>query len=309
MSIFVLHLLLNSSYFLPQTQAAVQEAILQPPVIESPLKKSILKKDAQEAPYFDLPVTYNSKVRSWIVFFQSGGRRDFKRWLDRSTKYIPRITPTLDAMGLPRDLVYLAMIESGFSPNAVSTSAAVGYWQFIKPTATRYGLQVNWWLDERRDIIKSTIAAASYLNDLNKMFNSWYLAASAYNMGEGRMRNLIKKHKTENYWILSKAPDFPKETAEYIPKLIAAMLIAKAPALYGFNDLTPEQVPDYVYIEIPGGTDLENLAYYVGADKALIKKLNPELIKGFIPQFVNTHRIRIPRHTMAKANEYIREVM
>ena len=294
--------------FAGQVRAAISAELLNPPTVEKALLK-VEKPQSLQAPYFDLPITYNSKVKSWIQYYQGNGQRDFRRWLERSSKYIPRITPTLEAMGLPKDLVYLAMIESGFSPNAESTAAAVGYWQFIKPTATRYGLTVNWWLDERRDIVKSTIAAASYLNDLHKMFNSWYLAAAAYNMGEGRVKNLVKKYRTKNYWILSKTKEFPRETADYIPKLIAAMLISKTPALYGFTNVKGEQGPEFVHFEIPGGTDLENLAYYVGTDRKALKKLNPELTKGFVPQFVKSHRIRIPRATLAKAHEYVRETL
>lgn len=257
-------------------------------------------------PYFDLPVTYNSKVKKWINYFQGSGRDDFKRWLERSTRYLPKITPMLEKQGLPRDLVYLAMIESGFSSRAVSSASAVGYWQFIAATANRYGLQTSWWLDERRDIVKSTLAAANYLNDLHKMFKSWYLAAAAYNMGEGRVKRLIKKYKTRNYWVLSRKRDFPQETENYIPKLIAAMLIAKAPELYGFHNLKPMKPYKYDYFHAPGGTDLENLAHFMKIDKSELRALNPELVRGFIPQFVSSHRIRLPKGKLAKASEFVR---
>lgn len=259
-----------------------------------------------QKPNFDLPITYNSKVRFWIRYFQSQGQKDFKRWLERATRYQSKIIPLLQQKGLPQDLFYLAMIESGFSSRAVSTADAVGYWQFIEPTANRYGLKTSWWLDERRDIVKSTVAAASYLNDLFKMFNSWYLAAAAYNMGEGRTKRLIEKYKTRNYWELSKKADFPRETENYVPKIIAAMLIAKAPHLYGFKDLNPQKPYEYELFQVPGGTDLENLAYYAGFSKDELKQLNPELIKGFIPQFVGRHTIRIPKGAIDKAHEFVR---
>lgn len=258
------------------------------------------------SPYFDLPVTYNSKVKVWINYFQTNGRASFKQWLERSARYLPKITPMLEKQGLPKDLAYLAMIESGFSPRAVSTASAVGYWQFIAPTANRYGLRTDWWLDERRDIVKSTIAAARYLNDLYRMFNSWYLAAAAYNMGENRVKRLIEKYQTRNYWVLSRKKDFPAETADYIPKLIAAMLIAKAPELYGFQDLKLMRPYEYEYFNAPGGTDLENLAHFMNIDREALLRLNPELVKGFIPQFVDYHRIRLPKGTLAKAREFVR---
>src|SRR5690606_15274294 len=121
----------------------------------------------------------------------------------------------------------------------------------------------------------------------HKMFGSWYLAASAYNMGEGRMRRLIKKYKTENFWILSSKPDFPAETRDYIPKLIASILIAKSPKSYGFTNLQPQESVDFDYFSVPGGTDLENLAYYIGADRQVLRQMNPELLKGFVPQYVS----------------------
>ena len=314
----------------PVCFAAPARDLLKPPMIKSPLRSKAAKYELKQAakrkivlrtskkqqrrvftpvdksPHFDLPVTYNKKVKTWIKYFQTNGRRSYKRWLERSHRYIPKIQPMLDRKGLPRDLVYLAMIESGFSPRAVSTASAVGYWQFIKPTAVRYGLKVNWWLDERRDFTKSTLAAATYLNDLYKMFDSWYLAASGYNMGEGRVRRLIKKYKTKNFWVLSKKRDFPKETREYIPKLIAAMLIAKQPKLYGFDTINPKTPYKYEYFAVPGGTDLENLAYYIGADKRLLKTMNSALVKGFVPQNVSSYAIRIPPGKLQKASEFVR---
>lgn len=259
-----------------------------------------------QKPAFDLPITYNSKVKFWVAFFQGPGQKDFRRYLERSSRYLPKIFSILDEKGLPRDLAYVAMIESGFSSRAVSTASAVGYWQFIAATANRYGLKTNWWLDERRDITKSTVAAAQYLNDLYRMFDSWYLAAAAYNMGEGRVKKLVKKYQTRNYWVLSQKPEFPHETVNYIPKLMAALLIAKAPAMYGFSGLNQQQPHEYEFFEVPGGTDLENLAYYTGINIEEMRSLNPELVKGFVPQFVSSHRIRLPKGRLAKATEFIR---
>lgn len=258
-------------------------------------------------PYFDIPITYNTRVKSWISYFQKPARKWFRTWLERSHKYLPSMQALLKDKGLPQDLAYVAMIESGFSAHAKSTAEAVGYWQFISPTASRYGLRINWWLDERRDFQKSTNAAASYLGDLYRMFGSWYLTASAYNMGEGRLKRLIAKHKTNNYWVLSKKRDFPQETRDYIPKLLAAMLIAKAPKLYGFGTINPEKPYRYEYFYVPGGTDLAQLAHHLNVNLANLRKLNPELLKGFVPHHVNNHRIRIPPgHTVA-ASHFVRK--
>ena len=259
-----------------------------------------------QRPFFDIPVTYNDKVKHWIKYFQGPGRKWFRTWLERSNAYLPLMQETLSGRALPQDLAYVAMIESGFSPHAVSTASAVGYWQFIKTTATRYGLQINWWIDERRDHQKSTVAAARYLGDLYKMFGSWYLTAAAYNMGEGRMSRLIKRHGTKNFWELSQKKDFPSETRDYIPKLLAAVMISKAPKLYGFTDLSLKDPYSYDYFHVPGGTDLMNLAKYLDIDHNGLQRLNPELLKGFVPSFVQSHRIRIPKGLSPRVSSYVR---
>jgi membrane-bound lytic murein transglycosylase D len=261
------------------------------------------------SPYFDIPITYNTKVKWWINYFQTGGRRWFKLWLERSNAYLPIMQKMLAARGMPQDLAYVAMIESGFSSQATSTAEAVGYWQFIAPTANRYGLKTTWWLDERRDFTKSTTAAASYLGDLFKQFGSWYLTAAAYNMGEGRTQRLVRKYNTKNYWILSKRGDFPEETKHYIPKLLAAMLIAKAPKLYGFHDLRLKEPYRYDYFNVPGGTDLMNLAKFTGIESNQMLQLNPELLKGFVPTSIRSHRIRIPKGTTNKVSDFVRAQM
>lgn len=262
------------------------------------------------SPYFDLPVTYNTKVKWWINYYQTSGRKWFRTWLERSNAYLPMMQKMLRERGMPQDLAYVAMIESGFSPQAISTADAVGYWQFIAPTANRYGLRTNWWLDERRDFTKSTTAASRYLADLFRQFGSWYLTAAAYNMGEGRMQKLVNRHGTRNYWILSKRGDFPDETKQYIPKLLAAMLIAKAPKLYGFHELNLQPPYRYEYFTVPGGTDLFNLARYIGVRGDQLARLNPELLKGFVPSFVQGgHRIRIPQGLQPRVSQFVRAGM
>ena len=276
-----------------------------------PTKKSwtVRRSTINNSPQFDIPVTYNKKVQKWVKYFQTRGKPSLTKWISRSSRYKRTMQRTLKRKGLPHDLFYIAMIESGLSPRATSHAQAVGYWQFIRPTAHRYGLRVNWWLDERRDFSKSTIAAASYLGDLYKMFGSWYLTASAYNMGEGRLKRLIKKHKISNFWQLAQKEDFPRETREYIPKIIAAMIIAKAPKLYGFKTIHPMTPHLYEFFHVPGGTDLVNLAHFLGIHKNTLSRLNPELTKGFIPKFVDQHRIRIPKGYTTKVSQFLRKTM
>ncbi len=262
-----------------------------------------------QRPFFDLPVTYNSKVKQWIRHYQGEGRDWFKERLSRGYMYMPVITQALEKKGLPQDLAYIAMIESGFSAQATSHAKAVGYWQFIPATAERYGLKMNWWIDERKDFVKSTIAAANYLADLYKIFQSWYLTASAYNMGEGRLKRLVTKYNTYNYWVLAETPLFPDETKDYIPKLIAAMLISKAPRFYGFTEIDPQGPLQYNYISVPGGTDLYNLSSYLKLEQSTLESLNPELLQGFVPGFVRSHLLRVPKGYAAKAANFVRTQM
>lgn len=256
---------------------------------------------------FDLPITYNSRVQQWIRHYQGTGKRWFKKWIERSNKYVPSIQRILDARGLPKDLAYVVMIESGFSAQAVSHADAVGPWQFIQGTAERYGLTINWWLDERRDLHKSTIAAANYISDLFRMFNSWYLVAAAYNMGENRVKRMIEKHQTRNFWILAKKGALAEETTNYVPKLIAAMLISKAPGLYGFRELEHHLPTQYENIFVPGGTDLVGIASYLGVNFQYLKDLNPELTHGFIPKTVSSHKIKIPKGSTKMVSNYLEQ--
>lgn len=254
---------------------------------------------------FDIPITYNDKVKHWIEYYQTSGKRHFTNWLEKSQVYIPRIQTIFKERGLPQDLAYLAMIESGLSPFAVSTAKAVGYWQFIKPTAERYGLKINWWLDERKDLYKSTHAAARYLADMHKMFGNWYLTAAGYNTGEGRIKRLMLKHDTDSFWEISEKA-LVQETKDYVPKLIAAILIAKAPSLYGFRNLNYKEPIAYEHFWAPGGTKISELAKYLNFPEKQLKYLNPELIKGQIPDSVSGHRIRIPKGSLTRVSAYFK---
>jgi membrane-bound lytic murein transglycosylase D len=277
-----------------------------------PIGGEVIKQDLvtidNKAPVFDIPVTYNHKVQMWVKHFQTAGRRDFERWLGRSTKFTPFILDELDKAGLPKDIIYTAMIESGFSQTAQSHASAVGVWQFIKPTAERYGLTVNWWLDERRNYVKSTMAAIRYKKDLYQLFGSWYLVAASYNCGEHRVLNLIKKYGTNNFWELVQLNSLPKETSDYVPKIIAATLIAKAPALYGFRNINYDVPYEFDMANVPGGTDLHNLAQYLGVNPGYMKELNPDLVHGFVPSHVSSHKIKIPKGSSKLVTKYSDEL-
>lgn len=255
---------------------------------------------------FDLPVTYNGRVSYWISYFQDKGKAWFRDWLERSTKYMPFIQKELKKAGLPQDLAFMVMIESGFLPNAVSHAEAVGPWQFISATGQRYGLRQAWWIDERRDLKKSTLAAIRYLKDLHDEFGSWYLVAASYNMGEGGLRRQINKYNTKDFWALSKLGALPKETTDYVPKILAVMMIAKSPSLYGFRDLSQFETLDYDLATVPGGTDLNELANGLGITAKSLKDLNAELVLGYIPSQVPHHPIRVPKGASAMVDEYLR---
>lgn len=256
---------------------------------------------------FDLPVTYNKKVATWISFFQTKGKTFFRNWLEKSTKYMPLLQSELQKAGLPTDLAYMVMIESGFSPTAVSHANAVGPWQFISSTGKNYGLRQTWWLDERRDIKKSTEGAIRYLKDLKNEFGSWYLVAASYNMGEGGLRRRIKKYGTNDYWQLVKLRALPQETQDYVPKILAALMIAKAPNLYGFRDIDAQYPLQYEVIWAPGGTDIENLADYLGVTRKSLRELNAELILGYIPKQQPGHPIRVPLGSTKLAQQFFRD--
>jgi hypothetical protein len=186
---------------------------------------------------FDYPIAINSRVEYWIDYFCGRGRPYFQKYLERSEFFIPYIVPILKQNGVPEDLVYLAMIESGFNNLARSHARAVGPWQFISATGKRYGLMVNWWIDERRDIGKSTQAAVEYLKDLHNIFKSWELAAAAYNAGEAKIARAVRRFGTKDFWLISKHRFLRPETRDYVPKIMAAAIISKNRVQFGF----PEQ--------------------------------------------------------------------
>ena len=247
--------------------------------------------------YFDIPIVFNDAVEYFIRFFTVEKRKVFANWLRRSKRYVPMITEILREHGLPEDLVYLAMIESGFNTRAYSPMNACGPWQFIYATGERYGLRVNHWVDERRDPEKSTVAAARYLRDLFRQFGHWYLAAAGYNAGEGRVERAITKHDTTDFWELRKYNTLPRETRDYIPQLIAAAIIAKDPERYGFTNIDYELPIRFVKQRVPGGVTLASVARASGTDVATVRSLNPELLTGITPPDQKQYVIKLPEET------------
>jgi len=243
---------------------------------------------------FDIPIVINAKVEQFIQYFQTRGKKVFSNWLARSERYIPFMRNLLKESGLPEDLVYLALIESGFNPYAYSRAKASGPWQFIYLTGKRYGLMSNWWIDERRDPEKSTIAAAKYLKDLYDIFECWYLAAAGYNAGERKIATAMKRYRTEDFWELTKYRYLKRETKDYVPQMIAAALIAKDPEKYGFSGIEYLEPLRYEKVKVPEVTDLRLIAQACEVTLDDIKELNPELSRWCTPPNFPDYEIKIP---------------
>lgn len=253
---------------------------------------------ARSEPLFDFPVVENDKVRYFVEYYTGPARGTFKLWLERSARYLPMMRDIFTEAGLPGDLAYLAMVESGFNAKAYSWAHAVGPWQFIESTGKRYGLANDWWHDERRDPEKATRAAARFLSDLRDAFDGdWYLAVASYNAGPGKLRQAVRKYGTRDFWELSGKPYLRKETKNYIPKLLAVLLIAKQPEKYGFDELEWHDPLVYDTFTLPSSTDLEVIAKLCNVDYDTIKQFNPELKRWSTPPDSSDYQIRLPAET------------
>ncbi|WP_127716553.1 lytic transglycosylase domain-containing protein [Halobacteriovorax sp. HLS] len=244
--------------------------------------------------YFDIPVVYNDAVKKWMNYFLTRGRGFFERYSARGGRYAPVLGKILEDHGLPRDLIFLAMAESGFQTGAKSWARAVGPWQFMPYTGKRFGLQIDWYVDERRDPIKATIAASKYLKRLYSDFGSWELAAAAYNAGEGKVGRAIRRYKTENFWNLRKGRYLKPETKNYVPKIMALAIIGKNLKTFGFDEINFHDPLDFEEISVAGGIDLVSFAKDLGIDFEDVQYLNPEILRWFTPPTKETYTLRIP---------------
>lgn len=249
-----------------------------------------------------------SPIEKFIRYFQTRGRERFGLYLSRSGKYVGMMQQILVRYGLPEDLVYLALIESGFSPKAYSVAKAAGPWQFIAGTGRRYGLRIDWWADERRDAEKSTHAAASYLRDLYGMFDSWPLAAAAYNAGEGKIQRAVTRYKSDDFSELIRHRYLKQETKDYVPKMLAALTIAKDPDKYGFGDVAYEAPMDLRAVSVPGGTDLAAVARILEVPVEEIRDWNPELRRFCTPPNRERYDLRLSPDAARLAEERMEEI-
>ncbi|HEX8043748.1 MAG TPA: LysM peptidoglycan-binding domain-containing protein [Candidatus Deferrimicrobium sp.] len=247
-------------------------------------------------------------IEKFIRYFQTGGRKKFELYLSRSGKYVGMMQKILSRYGLPEDLVYVALIESGFSTKAYSVAKAAGPWQFISGTGRRYGLRIDWWADERRDAEKSTHAAASYLRDLYGMFESWPLATAAYNAGEGKIQRAVTRYKSDDFSELIRHGYLKQETKDYVPKMLAALAIAKDPDKYGFGDVAYEAPLDLHTVSVPGGTDLAVVARLLEVPEETIRDWNPELRRFCTPPNLERYDLRLSADAAQLAEERMEEI-
>jgi peptidoglycan lytic transglycosylase D len=251
---------------------------------------------------YDMPMVVNEAVRVYLEYFQTRMRPVFARYLIRSGRYIPEMKRILKKKGLPEDLAYVALIESGFNPYAYSRSRAAGPWQFISSTGKRYGLRQDYWVDERREVDHATEAAADYLADLYRRFGDWLLAIAAYNAGEGQVAMAIERTGLRDFWELREAYALPQETRDYVPKFMAAAIIAKNPEEYGFQVEWHDPMATET-VEVEGPTDLSAIATATGVPLEEIKGLNPHLRRGLTPPDSTPFEVRVPAGTAERFAE------
>lgn len=236
----------------------------------------------------------NRRVSQWVDYFAKKDTSRFQRYLDRAEPYRDMVLEILNEYNVPPEIFYIGVIESGYRTDARSHASAVGVWQFIKDTGKRYGLRVDPYVDERRDPLRSTEAAAKYFRDLYNIFNSWELALSAYNAGEGRIMRAVMRGKSRDFWVLADKGVLPEETINYVPKFIAAAVIGENAERFGFEWSKSENLPSLRGVEVGHSTKLSNLAREAGVPVQVLAEANPHLLRGVTPPHLKTYRVWVP---------------
>jgi membrane-bound lytic murein transglycosylase D len=277
----------------PLEPAAI-DAVADLPVGDAPPSEEARARAvaAVQAESLDLPIELNEPVLSCIDLYQGRRREWFEAALSRGQKYLPHVREVFAEEGIPQDLAYVALVESAFKTNATSRAKAKGVWQFIGATGRRYGLTVDWWVDERSDPEKATRAAALYLKDLYALFGDWNLALAGYNAGEGKVLRAMERYRTDDFWKLRQTRGLRRETKNYVPLIHAAIVLAKAPERYGFV-VAPEAFRETERVPIEGALDLRAIAECAGEPVEALRALNPELRRIATPAD-RTYALRVP---------------
>ena len=247
----------------------------------------------------DLPLVMNDRVASFISFFSSRGRGTLEHALTRSGRYREMISRVLKEEGVPQDLIYLAQAESGFHPLALSRAGARGMWQFMASRASGYGLERNWWVDERQDPEKATRAAARHLKDLYNQFGDWYLAMAAYNSGPGTVQRAVQRTGYADFWELYRRDVLPAETRNYVPIIVAVTIMAKNPAQYGLEGVVPDPAPRTDVVKINYPVDLRLVAECADTSVDTLQELNPSLLRMTTPKD-REFQLRLPAGSAEK---------
>ncbi len=259
-------------------------------------------------PVYDIPVVVNNRVRVFLDRYADGQADWVRRVLARSGRVIPMIHRIFDEEGVPRDLAHMAMVESGYRHNARSRVGAIGLWQFMRGTARRYGLVCNEFADERLDPERSTRAAARYLKDLHAEFGDWYLAMAAYNSGEGKVRRAIKRTGENDFWALARSRYLPRETKNFVPAILAAIVVSNDPEQFGFTDVAYDEPFDFETVTVETVTHLDVVARCAGVTASEIRLLNPALIARQTPPGHHPYEVRLPRGTSGVFEEAIAQI-
>ncbi len=262
-----------------------------------PGNQDIPEEEPPEKAY-EITVPMNPKVEHWIERYCYKERRSFEKSLYRVDQIRPTMERIFEEASLPKDLVYMSLVESGGNFDAISRSGAMGYWQFMPGTAKRYGLRVDRWVDERRDLEKSTLAATRYLSHLYSIFGDWLLACAAYNAGEGTIKRLMKKYPDiTSFWDISRHMSIKRETLAYVPKFLATLTIGKNRQTYGLKDNKGLQAPSYDVVVISSFAYLEEISDVIGEPVSKLTRLNAELIRGCTPPLSKEYIIKVPKGT------------
>jgi peptidoglycan lytic transglycosylase D len=303
----------SAKFSLPAAQSApnlrADNRLLE--LLDKDLEKAVEQPMERRRLQFSKEVVDHPKVRHFVRYYSSTGKVRFQELLARSGKYMPMIAKVLSQEGLPEELGYLALLESEFVVTTTSRNGAVGLWQFVATTARQYGLRIDEWIDERRDPVKSTRAAAHYLKDLHDYYGRWYLATAAYNAGPGNIDKALRQSGAKDFWSIKAKAQLSEETRNFVPKFVAIALIAMDPKKYGLDEVSYAPPLDYEEVELKTPTKIAALAMATDMDIAGIRSLNPALLRNATPPGEAVFRVNLPVEKasilVAKVNEKSQE--